>query len=121
VSRAVALFRHPIPRRALWGAGVGLLYSFLILPTAANVVGINPVGVGWFLLSIGLLFLVPLAYHAFTIFGLLSVALDVYGFVKDQSVGHVVDVVIALLAVMLVMTSGYLPAAYAAREADELG
>jgi hypothetical protein len=84
-----------------------MLYSFLILPTDANVTGINPVGVGWFLLSISLLFLVPLAYHAFTIFGLLWAVYEGVT-VARGNLPAIFDVGVALGAVALVMTSGYL-------------
>jgi hypothetical protein len=117
----MALFRHPLPRRALVGAALGAFYSFLILPTGSNVVGISPVGVAWFLLSIGLLFLVPLAYHAFTIFGLLwgvyeGVVLFRGGF---NVIGFLLDVLLPIAAVVLVMTSGYLAEAQAVREVEE--
>lgn len=100
------------------GAVIGVLYSFLILPTGANAIGINPVGVGWFLLSVGLLFLVPLAYHAFTIFGLLWGVYEGFKLFASGETLRVIDVVLSLAAVVLVMTSGYLPAAHEARALD---
>ena len=117
----MALFRHAIPRRALVGAGIGMVYSFLTIPTASNALGISPVGVAWFLLSISLLFLVPLAYHAFTIFGLLWAVYEAIVLARGQFnvAGLVLDVFVPAAAVVLVMTSGYLDEAHAARGEDE--
>jgi len=103
------------------GAALGALYSLLILPTGSNVLGISLPGVAWFLLSVSLLFLLPLAYHAFTLFGL---AWGVYNAILlfrggFNVLGLLLDVLLPLGAVALVMTSGYLAEAYAVREAEE--
>jgi hypothetical protein len=79
------------------------------------------VGVGWFLLSVSLLFLVPLAYHAFTIFGLLWAVYEAVLLFRGglNPVGLALDVLLPAAAVVLVMTSGYLAEAQAARGQDE--
>ena len=121
----MALFRHAIPRRALVGAVVGAVYGFLLL-VAIPLDGfpLLPLGlaVGWFLLSIGLLFLQPLSFTAFTSYALLWIVWRGILYVRAGTTPFLQffadDVLLPLLALILVGTSGYLAHAHAAREAD---
>ena len=117
-----ALFRRPIPRRALVAAMLGALYSFLLLPLSVYAFGgVSLVGVAWFLLSISLLFLRALSYHAYTSWALLWIVFQGVRAYQAQEVswfGVFLDVILPLTSVVLLVTSGYLQAAQAAREED---
>src|SRR5205823_6641259 len=100
--------RPPVPRRALLAATIGALYGLLILPAPATVIGVTWQGISWFLLSVGLLFVIPLAYHAYTFWAILW---PVYRGVQFfRSGGDITDLALALIASLssltLLFTSG---------------
>lgn len=117
------LFRRPIPRRAFFGAALGAVYAMLLLlpATAGGVkVGGTLVAAAWLIFSMGLLFLTPLAYHAFTTWAILWVVWRSVSFWQAGSTGVLAlvldDLLFPVLSAGLVMTSGYLPAAREAKE-----
>lgn len=119
----MALFRRPIPRRAFVGAALGALYAMLLL-MSATIGGVEPVGVfvasAWLMLSMSLLFLTPLAYHTFTTWAILWVVIRSMLFWRSESATVTAfvldDLLFPAVSAILVMTSGYLPAARAAKE-----
>lgn len=102
----------PVPRRALLAATVGALYAFLVLPAPQTTLGVTWYGVVWFVMSAGLLFLRPIAYHAFTFWGILWV---VYSGVRHVRAGEYVslawDLPLPLASLALLLTSGYMAVA----------
>lgn len=108
-----------LPRRALVASMLGALYGLLVLPDPRpeSLLGINAVGVAWFALSLALLFLTPLAYHAFSLWAILWVAWK--GVEAFQAypghLGLVLDVGMPAVAFLLLLTSGYLMAAREAK------
>lgn len=111
------LFSRPIPRRAFAGAALGALYGLLILPAPETTLGITLPGLAWFLLSMSLLFLRPLAYHAHTFWGLVWIVWRVVSFFREpvHPLAAALDLGLAGASVALVMTSSYLEAARASR------
>ena len=111
---ARVLGRPPVPRRALVAAALGALYGILILPAPETVLGITLTGVAWFVLSLSLLFVLPLAYHAYTFWAILWV---VYRGIAHFRAGDgnllllALDVAMPIASLALLMTSGYLQAA----------
>lgn len=106
----MALFRRGLPRRAVVGAFVGFLYGSLILLLPAPL-HVRLSGVGWGLLSISLLFARPFSYYAWVSWALLWVAWKgVEIFRGLVGAAGVVDVIVPLLALALVSSSGYLEA-----------
>ena len=102
----MALFRQGLPRRATLGAFLGFLYSILILMR-----GDLGAALGWFLLSISLLFAKPFAYYAFLLWGILWLAwraLLVFQGGAGPIAWAVVDVLLPLLSLAAVSSSGYL-------------
>ena len=102
---------------------LGALYSFLLLPLPIYAVaGISLVGVAWFLLSVSLLFLRMLSYHVYTTWAALWIVFQGVRTYQAQSfswLGLFLDVILPLTSVVLLVTSGYLGAAEAAREEDK--
>lgn len=106
----MALFRRALPRRAVAGAFVGFLYGALILMLPAPL-GIRLAGVGWGLLSTSLLFARPLSYYTWVVWALLWIAWK--GVDAFRGVGGAaawIDVIVPLVALALVSSSGYLEA-----------
>src|SRR5438067_941526 len=107
--------RPPLPKRALGGATIGALYGlfWLLQPLLLQEV----VGVAWFLLSVGLLFYRALSYQAFLYWSLLWL---VWRSIEDFRAGAITQLVVDLAppvaALLLVMTSDYLPRARALDE-----
>lgn len=115
-----ALFRRPIPRRALVAAVLGALYAFLLLPTKGPALaGVNLLGVAWLLLSIGLLFLRTLSYHAFMGWSLVWVVWKSVLAYQERDWTIFVDVLVPTVAAVLLMTSRYLEDARQAKAEDE--
>lgn len=104
------LFRRPLPRRAFWAAALGALYGVLILPDPASLLGLNLLGVAWMMLAIGLLFLVPLAYHVYTLWGVVWIVWRVVSFFQNPAPPWVpvVDLALPAASLALLMSSGYL-------------
>lgn len=102
----MVLFKQGIPRRASIGAFLGFLYSILMLTRGELLTAL-----GWFLLSISLLFARPFAYYAYVTWALLWLVwrgvLAFQGQVPSV-VWAVVDVLVPLLSIGLVSSSGYL-------------
>src|SRR5688500_6578033 len=69
----MALFKIRLPRRAVAAAALGALYGLLLLPVPSTLGGVSAAGVAWFALSLALLFLTPLAYHAFSLWAIVWV------------------------------------------------
>lgn len=116
------LFRRSIPRRAFVAAALGALYAFLLLPTPDPMfpgLGINLAAVAWLMLSIGLLFLRTISYHAFMTWGLVWVVWRSVVAYREGSWVYVFDVVIPTVSIVLLLTSAYLHDARAAKEADD--
>lgn len=114
------LFRRPIPRRAFVAAALGALYATLLLVASRG----EPSGIlraaAWFILSVGLLFLTAFAYHAYTTWAILWVVWRSVEFYRSGS-GQVVaflldDVLFPAVSALLLITSGYLHEARAAKE-----
>src|SRR5581483_10623115 len=107
----MALFRRPIPRRALVGAVIGAVYASLLLLANPNF-DLLPLGlaVGWLLLSVGLLFLQPFAFTAFTAYAILWLVWRSISYARSSGVPFVEffvnDALIPLLALILVGSSG---------------
>lgn len=101
----MTLFRYAIPRRALAGAFLGFLYSVLVLLR-----GDLLTASGWLLLAIGLLFAKPIAYYGYVTWAILWMAWRGVLVFRQQvpMVWGVVDVLVPLLSVALVSSSGYL-------------
>jgi hypothetical protein len=116
----VALFRRAIPRRALLAAVLGVLYAFLILPAPETTLGVSLLGVAWFILSLSLLFAVPLAYHIYTTWGLVWIVWRVVAYFREPvaPLFAVTDLILPVASVVLLMTSNYLEQAKAARERE---
>jgi hypothetical protein len=112
------MLRRSLPRRALLAATLGALYGLLILPAPASILGVTLYGVVWFLLSASLLFLHPIAYHAFVFWGILWVVWRGIRHAQASAgaLTMILDLVLPLASLALLMMSGYLPAAKAARE-----
>lgn len=110
--------RRPLPRRALVAAMLGAVYALLLLPAPQTPLGVNPIGAGWFLLAVSLLFLTPLAYHVYTTWSIVWVVWRGVAFYRDG--GHLgalaLDLALPLVSVALLMSSGYLPVARAWRD-----
>lgn len=108
--------RRPIPRRALIAATLGAVYALLILPAPGTVLGISLPGLTWFVLSLSLLFVLPLAFHVYSAWSILWVLYRGVVFVRA---GEIVllgaDLVLPLASLALLMTSGYLDVAQRAR------
>ncbi|HUR69837.1 MAG TPA: hypothetical protein VM370_11385 [Candidatus Thermoplasmatota archaeon] len=115
------LFRQAIPRRALYGAIVGFVYSLLILPTGTFLGVLYVPAIGWFLLSIALLFARPFAYYTYVTWALLwLVWRGVLAFRGEAGpiFAAMLDVAFPLASIGLLSSSGYLEAV-APPEADE--
>lgn len=106
-------FVRRLPRRALLAASLGALYGLLLLPAPDTVAGVTAVGVAWFVLSLSLLFLTPLAYHAFMAWAILWAVWK--GFENARAFQGVLPVALDIgmpaAAFLLLLTSGYLQAA----------
>src|SRR5688500_9706980 len=111
------MLRRPLPRRALLAATLGALYGLLILPTPDSLLGVSMLGVAWFVLSASLLFVHPVAYHAFVFWGILWVVWRGIGHARsgEGAVGIALDLVLPVASLALLMMSGYMRAAQAAR------
>lgn len=111
----MAFGRPALGRRALLAATLGAVYGLLLLPAPSTVIGVSVFGVAWFLLSIGLLFLTTLAYHAFTLYCLLWIVWKGINYYRmpGPAIGIVLDIGLPLAAVALLMSSGYLARARA--------
>ena len=110
----MALFRRGLPRRAVAGAFVGFVYGSLLLILPAEL-AVRLSGVGWGLLSISLLFARPISYYTWVAWSLLWVAWKgVEVFRGITGVAGVVDILVPLVALALVSSSGYLEAIRAA-------
>lgn len=121
----MALFRRPIPRRAFVAAALGALYSMLLLVASQGQLGLLLQAVAWFVLSIGLLFLTSLAYHAYTTWAILWVVWRSVSFYRGGAGGAGVfafvlnDLLFPAVSAILLITSGYLYEAQAAKESEE--
>lgn len=116
------LFRRSIPRRAFVAAALGALYAFLLFPTPDPMfpgLGVNLAAVAWLLMGIGLLFLQPIAYHAYMTWSLVWVVWRSVVAYREGSWVYVFDVVIPTVSLVLLLTSSYLADARAAKAADE--
>lgn len=106
----MVLFRRGLPRRAVVGAFIGFLYGAAIFALPAPM-DIRLSGVGWGLLSISLLFARSISYYAWVAWALLWVAWKgVEAFRGVSGTTGWIDVVIPLVALALVSSSGYLEA-----------
>lgn len=109
--------RKRLPRRALLAATLGAVYALLILPAPQAVLGISWPGLAWFILSAGLLFRHPVAYHAYTFWGILWL---VYLAITHTRAGTFVPLAmhapLPLASLWLLMTSGYREVASASLE-----
>ena len=109
----MALFRKRLPRRAAVAAFIGFVYSVLLLGSELAQ-GLTPApAIAWFALSIALLFGHAIAYYGFVAWGLLWVAWrGVLAFRGEAGplLGAALDVVVPLVAVGLLSSSGYLAA-----------
>ncbi len=116
----MAFGRPPIGRRALLAATIGAIYSLLLLPAPGTLLGINALGLAWFLLSVGLLFLTPLAFHAYSAWCILWVIWKIVEYTRDPGLLALllVDLIVPAASLVLLLTSGYLPLARAHREAE---
>lgn len=119
------LFRRPIPRRAFWGAALGAFYSLLLVGAALRTgsgVGVA-MAAAWLLLAVGVLFLHPLAYHAYTAWAILWVAWRSVAFWREGGAPALQwflnDLLLPLASLLLLVGSGYLEAAREAREPEE--
>ena len=103
--------RPPPSRQAFFAAAIGALYGLLILPAPGAVLGISVFGVVWFLLSVGLLFLIAISYHVYVFWALLWIA---YALIEQfrASTISAIDIILAvappIASLVLLMTSGYL-------------
>lgn len=104
----MALFRRGIPRRALVAAFVGFVYGGLVMPTGGTQTFLA--GVGWVILSISLLFARPVSYYTFVAWGILWIAwkgVSIFRGDLDPLLGAL-DVIVPLVSVGLLSSSGYL-------------
>jgi hypothetical protein len=103
------LGRPPPPRRALLAATLGAIYALILLlePTGIALV----VGTAWFLLSVGLLFMIPLAYHAYVFWTILWIVwrgvTDLRASPIDWT-GVALDMLPPVAALALLLSSRYL-------------
>lgn len=111
------LARRPIPRRALSAATLGALYGLLLLPTPGPVfLGLNLLGVAWFFLAVGLLFLQPLAYHTYSVWSVVWVAWKGVGAWRAgvfEPLTLALDIGLPLVSLLLLTSSAYLEQARA--------
>jgi len=114
------LFRRGLPRRAVAGAFVGFLYGILVMPTglATGATAVVAAGAGWALLSLALLFGRPFAYYTFLVWALLWIAWKGVLAFREPGLGVILDVIVPLLALALLSSSGYLEALRAQDEAS---
>ena len=97
---------------------LGALYALLILPAPGAVLGITLPGLTWFVLSLSLLFLLPLAFHVYSAWSILWVLYRGVVFLRGGDVMLLaVDLVLPLASLALLMTSGYLDMAQRERGA----
>lgn len=110
----------PVPRRALLAATLGAAYALLILPAPQSVLGVSWGGVSWFILAASLLFLHPIAYHAYSFWGILWIVYRgiTYARTADYML-LVLDAVLPIASLVLLMTSGYRESASARASASE--
>jgi len=102
----MALFRQGLPRKATLGAFVGFVYSVIVL-----IRGDFGAALGWFLLSISLLFAKPIAYYGFLTWAILWLAWRALLTFRGEAgpvLFAVLDVSAPLLAIALVSSAGYL-------------
>lgn len=122
----MALFPRGVPRRATLGALVGTVYACLLLlamPMDSFPLVPLALATGWFLLSVGLLFLQPMSFTAFTAYAILWIVWRAVVYARNvATVGFleffVNDALLPLLALVLVGSSGYMAAAHHARDAE---
>lgn len=115
----MVLGRPPPTRQVLVAAAIGAVYGILVvLPTSANVLGITPTGVAWFVLSVALLFMVPVAYHVYVFWTILWIVYQVVSAFRSTSTFDITQLIInvapPLASLVLLMTSGYLQRAQVA-------
>ena len=109
----------PVPRRALLAAMAGALYGLLILPAPQSVLGVTLEGVTWFLLSLTLLFLIPLSFHVYSAWAILWIVYRSVLFVRAGDLGLLaLDLALPLASLALLVTSGYLDEARTRRAAQ---
>lgn len=104
----MALFRRGLPKRAVAGAFLGFVYGALLMPLPGTYT--FAAGVGWVLLSVGLLFGRPISYYTYVTWALLWMAWR--GVLAFQgAAGHpllaIVDVIVPLVSIVLLSSSGY--------------
>lgn len=105
----MALFRRGLPKRAVAGAFVGFLYGILVMPTSGEGWSAVAIGAGWVILSVSLLFGRPLSYYVFLTWAILWIAWKGVLLWRDQlGFAGVLDVIVPLVAVALLSSSGYL-------------
>lgn len=111
----MAFGRPPLDRRALLGATLGAVYALLLLPAPGTTLGVSVLGIAWFLLSMGLLFLTPLAYHAFNTWAILWAVWRGVSYFRDGGVlwQLALDLAFPVAAVLLLSSSPYLEQARA--------
>lgn len=106
--------RPPVPRQALLASALGALYGVLILPAPDTTLGITLLGVAWFVLSLSLLFVVPIAYHVYTFWAILWVVYRGVLFYQAGSSNFaalILDVLLPVGSLALLFTSHYMEAA----------
>src|SRR5437764_7488737 len=106
--------RPPVPRQALVAATLGAVYGLLILPDPSSTLGVTLTGVAWFVLSVSLLFVVPIAYHVYTFWAILWVVYRGVSFFRRSDTSYALllfDVLLPLASLALLFTSRYMDAA----------
>lgn len=115
----MARLRRPLPRRALLAAALGALYGLTILPAPQTVIGVTLPGVTWFVLSLCLLFVLPIAFHVYSAWAILWLLyLGITLVPAGALLPFALHLPLPLASLALLMTSGYLELSRAPREYD---
>jgi hypothetical protein len=103
----MALFRRGIPRRAALGAFAGFLFSLYLLFSGALATAL-----GWFLLSVSLLFGRAFSYYVYMVWAILWVAWrGVLTFRHEIPLwAGAIEVLVPLVSIGLLSSSGYVEA-----------
>jgi hypothetical protein len=108
----MALFRRGLPKRAVVAAFLGFVYGALLMPIGGTLQSFL-MGAGWVLLSVSLLFGRTLSYYSYVIWALLWMAwrgVLVFQGKAGNVLGAVFDVLVPLVSVALLSSSGYVEA-----------
>lgn len=107
----MALFRQGLPKRAVAGAFVGFLFGALYMPTGGTREFV--IGAVWIVLAVSLLFGRAFSYYTYVAWALLWMAWRAVAAFRGEAsnvFAAVIEVVVPLVSVALLSSSGYVEA-----------